>query len=346
MAAKDDTEPLPNLIDPIERHWPIGTIVKIRRIERGLVNQTFRIDTIDRQRYILRLYHPDITRDRIQKEHELLLRLDQVGFALSPRLILPDTAETWKTLAAPHSGHHHMALMTCLPGEDRFRWDAPPQSPSAALALGDALARYHQAIWGWPPNNGDPRANEALVFQRLVKGLEEEPLAVATLAHLAPTLAALDRQRWPSLRVHGDYHAANVCWSAGRTCDHICGIFDFEYADLNWRLYDVGMAGAYLATDWGPSNEGALRLNLLQAFLDGYEATLAIGSPLPPLLTGEKAALPRYLELAHLLTLEWALTPGTQRRLGATTAHRYARHARTALAWLEQNDATPFNPCT
>lgn len=341
MATNDDTEPLSNLIDPIERHWPIGTIVKIRRIKRGLVNQTFRIDTSDRQRHILRLYHPDITTDRIQKEHELLLRLDRVGFALSPRLILPDTGETWKTLTTPHSGHHHMALMTCLPGEDRFRWDAPPLRPSAAAALGDALARYHLAVWGWPPNNSDPRANETQVFQRLAKSLGEEPLAMATLAPLASAIAATDRREWPSLIVHGDYHAANVRWSA----DHICGIFDFEYADLNWRLYDVGMAGAYLATDWGPSNEGALRRNLLQAFLHGYEASLAIGSPLPPLLTGEKAALPRYLALTHLLTLEWALTPGTRKHLGATIAQRYARHARTALAWLGQNDVSSINQC-
>jgi Ser/Thr protein kinase RdoA (MazF antagonist) len=309
--------------------------VKIRRIKRGLVNQTFHIDTSDRQRHILRLYHPDITTDRIQKEHELLLGLDRVGFTLSPSLILPDTGETWKTLATPHSGHHHMALMTCLPGEDRFRWDAPPLSPSAAVGLGDALARYHSAVWGWPPNNSDPRANETQVFQRLAKSLGEEPLAMAALAPLASVLAAMDRREWPALIVHGDYHAANVRWSA----DRICGIFDFEYAGLNWRLYDVGMAGAYLATDWGPSNEGVLRRNLMQAFLHGYEATLAIGSPLPPLLTGEKAALPRYLELAHLLTLEWALTPGTQRRLGVATAHRYTRHAKKALEWLRQRDA-------
>lgn len=336
MTANEDIGPLSGLIDPIERHWPIGAITRIERIERGLVNQTFRVETHDRQRYVLRLYNPGITTDRIRNEHTLLHRLERVGFSLAPHLIAPSEPPSWKRLAPPHAGHRYMALMTHLPGEDRYTWDEPPQHPSAAKALGDTLGRYHRAIHGW--GAGDPVAGEVDVLRRLAGHLKTEPAALATLAALRTALAGLDRRNWPALVVHGDFHAANVRWSSGR----ITGLFDFEYADLNWRLYDVATAIACLAFEWDGAQAGRLQIELAQVFLDGYRGDPGqVGSP-PCLLKAELAALPRYLELAHLLTLEWALMPATRGRLGTATAHRYARHARSALAWLGHNESLPF----
>jgi homoserine kinase type II len=342
VISGKDSQSLSDLVAQVEKCWPIGSVKGSRPIKKGLVNQTFRIDTVDRQSFILRLYNPEITTDRIQKEHNLLRRLDRVGFSLAPRLIAPLEPPSWKTLDPSHAGHRHMALMTHLPGEDRYTWDSPPQHASAAKALGDALARYHQAIHGWwTEARGDPSAGEVDVLKRLTRHLKTEPLALATLEFLQSALVAGDRRNWPALVVHGDFHAANVRWSGER----ITGLFDFEYADLNWRLYDVATAIACLAFVWSSVDEGQLQTNLMQAFLDGYHGDLDQRSPLPRLLKEEMAALPRYLELAHLLTLEWALAPGTRKHLGATMAQRYARHARTALAWLGQNDASPINQC-
>jgi Ser/Thr protein kinase RdoA (MazF antagonist) len=329
-----------HLIAQLERHWPIGRVVRIQRIKRGLVNQTYNVTAKDGQHHILRLYHPEMALARIGQEHALLEHLKQVGFPLSPRLIVPKTPPTWKPVALPEEARRHMALMTHLPGEDRYTWDAPPQSAAAATALGTALARYHQAIRDWWPQPEDITAKEVDVVRRLGMTLGNEPRALASLDSLSPVLADLDRSAWPSLMVHGDFHAANVRWTEA---DRICGIFDFEYADLNWRLYDVGMAAACLATRWAgektaSENESRLNPALLNAFLGGYDSAIDPEGSLPRLLPGERAALPHYLALTHLLTLEWVLTPATRKRLGETAAQSYARHARRALAWLAKAD--------
>jgi Ser/Thr protein kinase RdoA (MazF antagonist) len=234
-----------------------------------------------------------------------------------------------------------MALMTRLPGEDRYTWDRPPQSTASAQALGATLARYHQAVWGWSPGALSAGAVERDVLRRLAVTLAHEAEARATLKALVPYLSRLDRRAWPALIVHGDYHAANVRWTGPKEKSRICGIFDFEYAELNWRLYDVGMAAACQATCWGDGPNGAggvgrLARPLLDAFITGYSGAIGADADLPPLLAEEIDALPRYLELAQLLTLEWALAPGTARRLGTATAERYARHARSALDWLRR----------
>jgi Ser/Thr protein kinase RdoA (MazF antagonist) len=330
VTSPNDAHRSSRLASQVERHWPLGKIARIRRIPRGLVNQTFRIDTGDGQRCILRLYQPEVTTARIHQEHALLRRLDDVGFALSPRLILPTKAPTWKPLAPPLQGHRYMALTTHLPGEDRYAWDQPPRQPGANRALGRVLARYHRAIFGWRGERGDAAALEAQTLRRLAATLEDDPLAAAAQERLGRALTALDRDAWPALTVHGDFHAANVRWSG----DTITGLFDFEYAGHNWRLYDVATSIASLAFPWAPSREGPMAADLMQSFLDGYKD--ALDPPLPPFQGGELAALPHYLALAQLLTLEWALAPGTRSRLSAATAARYVRHARRALAWLQQ----------
>lgn len=348
MTSLEDASFRSRLTAQIERHWPTGTIARVERIKRGLVNQTFRVDGVrvdgvradgvDRQRFILRLYNPEITRDRIRKEHDLLHWLERVGFSLAPRLVAPLEPPSWKSLVPPHAGHRHMGLMTYLPGEDRYTWDSPPQHPSAAKALGEVLSRYHRAIHRW--GKGDPVAGEVDVLRRLAGHLKAEPAALATLEALQTALTALDRRNWPALVVHGDFHAANVRWSGGR----ITGLFDFEYADLNWRLYDVATAIACLAFGWDGAQAGRLQIALAQAFLDGYRGGPGQVASLPCLLKEELAALPRYLELAHLLTLEWTLMPGTRKRLGTSSADRYAQHARNALSWLGRNETLPFSP--
>jgi Ser/Thr protein kinase RdoA (MazF antagonist) len=341
VTAYDEAQSTSWLASQIERHWSIGKITDVRRIQRGLVNQSFHIDTDSGSSWILRLYHPEITTARIRQEHRLLQRLAVVDFPLSPRLVSPDLPPSWKSLTAPIDDHRHMALMTRLPGEDRYTWDSPPQSPGSAQSLGATLARYHQAVWGWSQDATDLAKEEVAVLGRLGTTLSNSPEALAALASLTAALQKLDRGAWPTLCVHGDYHAANVRWTGTEERAQICGIFDFEYADHNWRLYDVGMATAYLSTRWGtgPDDKAAetcVNRSLLKAFLDGYDRAIGATTSLPPLLAGEIDALPHYLVLAHLLSLEWALAPGTGRRLGAVTAGRYARHARSALQWLQR----------
>jgi Ser/Thr protein kinase RdoA (MazF antagonist) len=334
-----------HLIAQVEGHWPTGKVARIELIKSGLVNQTYRVSGADGRIYILRRYHPEVPEERIRLEHALLDQLEQVGFPLSPRLVAPLVPPTWKSLALPDGALRTMALMSFLPGEDRYTWDAPPKSTAATLALGAALARYHQAIWGWWPKAAamadmNVADTEVEVLRRLGLTLCGDTLALARLGSLAPALANLHRSTWPLLMVHGDFHAANVRWAEA---DHICGIFDFEYTSPNWRLYDVGMAGACLATRWADRETGATadgRLNpaLLEAFISGYDGAIRLQSPLPRLLPTEKAALPHYLALAHLLTLEWVLAPATRRRLGDIVAQAYTRHVRRALTWLAQSD--------
>ncbi|MEJ2642025.1 MAG: phosphotransferase, partial [Desulfosarcinaceae bacterium] len=128
MTTNEEAQLSSLLLAQIERHWPIDRVVRLQRIKSGLVNLTFKATIKDGQQYVLRLYHPEIALARIRQEHALLEHLEKVGFPLSPRLIAPKAPPTWKPVALHAPPLRHMALMTHLPGEDRYTWDTPPQS--------------------------------------------------------------------------------------------------------------------------------------------------------------------------------------------------------------------------
>ena len=284
--------------DDIERllsNYDLGTLRSIRPASHGLVNETIFVET-SRGRYVVRRNQHKIGRASILLRHRLLTWLRARGFP-APRLIAARSGETALELDG-----RIFELCTFIDG-DEFN----PDRPAHLVGTGTLLARYHDAVVGFPsppPSQGPRYAPLSLhglierVMQRDVMGDLIELLSwydrrAADLQRLLPehAYAAL-----PSLLIHGDMHRDNLIFRG----DTVVALIDFDQVTIDARLVDLADALVDFAVgrppaDWYPWGvyAGPLDATSVRALLNGYTQTL-------PLSSAEREALPVLVEVVWL----------------------------------------------
>jgi homoserine kinase type II len=84
-------------------------------------------------------------------------------------------------------------------------------------------------------------------------------------------------------------------------------MFDFDWSKLDARIFDVGLAMVYFFLSWDEADNGALRLDELELFLNAYQNKLADGYGIGPLTPEEQVHLPELIAAANLYVMNWAL---------------------------------------
>ena len=104
--------------------------------------------------------------------------------------------------------------------------------------------------------------------------------------------------------VHCDYHPGNLKWMD----EQGVGLFDFDWAKLDYRLFDVAQGIAYFCTSWEGPDKGQLRLDKAAVFARGYQDEAARWAQPGPMSARELAVLPRMIANANLYILNWDIT--------------------------------------
>jgi homoserine kinase type II len=282
-------------IERLLRNYDLGALCSMRPASHGLVNETIFVET-SRGRYVVRRNQHKIGRASILLRHRLLIWLRARGFP-APRLIATRLGET-----AIELDGRIFELCTFIDG-DEFN----PDRPAHLVGVGALLARYHDAVVGFPspsPSQGPRYTTLSLhglierVMQRDVMGDLIEVLnwydrRAADLQRLLPehAYAAL-----PSLLIHGDMHRDNLIFRG----DAVAALIDFDQVTMDARLVDLADALVDFAVgsppaDWYPWGvyAGPLDATRACALLDGYTQVI-------PLSSAEHEALPVLVEVVWL----------------------------------------------
>jgi homoserine kinase type II len=90
------------------------------------------------------------------------------------------------------------------------------------------------------------------------------------------------------------------------------GIFDFDWAKIDLRLFDVCFGMVYSCCAWEDlpdgSTDGDLRLHVCELFLKGYQAKLKELGGLEPLNETELKYFPMMIEAANCYLINWCLS--------------------------------------
>ncbi|KAA6456061.1 aminoglycoside phosphotransferase family protein [Acidobacteria bacterium AB60] len=202
--------------------------------------------------------------------------------------------------------------------EQAISW-TPFQCVEHAKALGQAMARLHQAAEGFdaPPRSGHAlvagfsiyaAADPAAAFDRYVEtrpALQEYLAGSGCGAEALDLLTPFHAEMKPLLQdlapmwTHNDLHPSNVFWSSTDSDAHVTAAIDFGLCDRTNAVHDMAHAIERSIVDWlGLLNHPhepdrvAIHYDQLWALLEGYESVRRLTQP-------EAHALAPMLALCH-----------------------------------------------
>jgi len=263
-------------------------------------NVTFRVDTGDGERLVLRIHrttgtpiHPVRTRAEVAAEMAWLAELQgDLGARVPGPVATRDgslvTAVEIAGLPEPHS----CVLLRWVAG--RFR-DAS-LTPTAMAAVGRLTAQLHEHATHFAPPSGFQRweiddvspAVSAFVIDTMaeVRGPDAAALVTRALDRVREAQERLEQSPATFGLIHGDLHQENYLFDHGRA-----GAIDFDDCGFGYYLYDLAVT---LSEVGGRAHTSALRDGLLA----GYQEV----RPLPP---GLDEHLPAFLSLRELKLTLW-----------------------------------------
>jgi homoserine kinase type II len=310
----------------VKAHYELGELLYSEEIHGGYVNRSFaiRVKGNDGQvKYLIRRYNPAIAENEIRFEHALISYFKANGFDLAAGLLPSKTGGTYVKQERTIAGRMHTefwAVFEFLEGEDRYTWVDTNVAPEDMISAAEVLADLHQTGQNFRTPEGaernQPKINDFLpTFRHAYAAYSQKAgktrFDQCFLQHRDHILSVVDRalipaqdvSRMPQIPVHCDYHQGNLKYEGSR----VIGVFDFDWAKIDLRLFDVALALVYFCVCWDGPAAGSLMLDKFELFLRAYNDGCA-SKPSPGSLSRlEKAFLPSMLAAANLYVLHWTL---------------------------------------
>jgi homoserine kinase type II len=339
-------------LDAVLAHYDLGRLVKHVPDRRGTVNISFEVEVLRRGRrhtYFLRKYRPGIGKEEIRFEHELIEHVARQGTC--PIAQVHRTRQGASFLEVPGDGLQgtpgYYAVFDFLPGEDRYTWVGPRCTPVELHNAGDLLARFHAAVGTFKPTGrrvepkiaalvgviadmwaAAPSLSKGTVFDAFVaEHFDEVRQDVrSTVARLRDARVL----RLPEVVTHSDYHPGNLKFEG----DRISGLVDFDWAKVDLRAFDVGLAVWYFCASWEGGSDGSMRLEDVRAFVAAYQERLRVLHALPPLSPEEMQLLPDLIQAGNIYILYWTIRDYFGKDVDPAEYLVYLKHSLQTSRWL------------
>ncbi len=332
----------------VEEHYDIGRVTGVRELFGGFTNRSFgvRVEQDGKALEVfVRRYKSDIDLGEIRFEHRLIDHAIENGLHQVAAVIRSRGGDT---VVRPDDGERFFAVYEFLAGEDRYSWDRPDLTDAEFESAGNLLAAFHDAVRDFEPGGFRRRELPILelgprlpgMLRRQARWPDDSAVFRYFRRHIDVILRTLDRtvltpagtSGVPVIPIHCDYHPGNLKWEENTAT----GLFDFDWAKMDLRLFDVCLAMVYFCSRWNDGRDGEMRLDKMALFLGSYQRRLLEDSGLAPIGERECALLPALLAVADAYLLQWCVS-----QFAAASAPdedeylRYLRHSVRLLAWID-----------
>ncbi len=311
------------LAEVVASDYDLGEIDRVEQILGGFENLSFAVCTradAGERRHFVRKYKYGTVEREIRYEHALVRHIRGKGFDLAAEVLETrhgDTVVTREELRDGERVTRYFAVYEMLGGEDTYSWVKNRLSDAEFEEGARVLARFHYAAHDFDPGElvrEQPPIMEFLAtlpdtFRGLAARSTGTKYDAFFVARLPRILEAIERglalapelEGLPRCPVFCDYHPGNLKWRDEKAV----GLFDFDWAKLDYRLFDVAVGLVYFCSSWEGRDDGEMRLDKMRLFIDAYQDEAArLGTP-GPMGAGELAALPRMVAIAALYVVNW-----------------------------------------
>lgn len=304
--------------------YDLGELVECEKNERGFVNTAYAICMLaggEHKRYFLRRYKAGIGEEELIFEHALIEHLLKAGSPVA-RIHHARSGKSYlhRQEGAGDTTGVFYTIFDYLDGEDPFTWVDPVLTREQLVASASVLARFHLDVGGFTPlgKRAEPRILDLLpmiadtwadcptrskgtIFDRRI--VENQAEVSANIAATLATLGEPEVRALPELVIHCDYHPGNLKFSG----DQVTGVFDFDWSKVDFRLFDLGLALWYFCTSWRGGDDGSLRLDWTQTFLEAYHQTIGARGEGAAITPQEARYLPVMINAGNLYILHWTV---------------------------------------
>jgi homoserine kinase type II len=135
----------------------------------------------------------------------------------------------------------------------------------------------------------------------------------------------------PQIVIHCDYHPGNLKFEG----DRVTGLFDFDWAKVDWRAFDVALAVWYFCTSWEGASDGQVALERAGVFLRAYQDHLRQHAGLGPLSGPEAGLFASMISAANLYVLNWTIMDFCGKDVDPQEYLVYLRHSVNFAVWFE-----------
>jgi homoserine kinase type II len=303
--------------------YDLGAVDHVEQVFGGFENLSFAVWADDggaKKRYFVRKYKYGTAEREIRYEHALVRHVRDKGFLLAAEVFgtrSGDTVVTREELLDGQPVARFFAVYEMLSGENKYTWVKNRCTDAEFEDAGRVLALFHYAAHDFEPGDLVREQPPIMDFLATLPGtfrdLSKKPAGAKFgayfLAELPGILAAIDRglalapelEGLPRCPVFCDYHPGNHKWVDERSV----GLFDFDWAKLDYRLFDVAVGLVYFCSSWEGPDDGDIRLDKVDVFVRAYQAEAAHHDTPGPLTQAELAALPRMMAIAAMYVVNW-----------------------------------------
>jgi len=342
----------------LEGHYDLGELIHLEEILGGYCNKSYGLTAARggaSRKFLLRGYNPRIVESEIRFEHALIKHLRRNGFDLAAEVIACRDGGS-HVKGPPSGGDHHIgfwALFAYLEGKDKYSWTQTDLNPKEFASCAGILAQLHHAGHGFVRPPGADRAQPGIMaFMPTFKPTYDEFLLRAAgrrcdrlfNAHLNRIRAVIDQccaagkhfKGMPEMPIHCDYHPGNLKYRDNRGV----GLFDFDWAKIDYRLFDLALALVYFCGVWRGPSAGSLDPDKLALFLKNYGDGCRHRAGITPLTEQEKSGLPKMMAAANLYVLHWGLMDFYGGHVPDDDEYYvYIRHNIGLMEWIESHSA-------
>jgi len=307
----------------VTSEYDLGEVLRVEQIFGGTENLSFGVVTGtadgEHRHFVCKYKYGTVERE-IRYEHALVRHIREKGFELPARVFETrrgDTVVEREELLDGQRVARFFAVYEMLGGENTYTWTENRCTDAEYEDAARILARFHEAASDFEPGGLYREQPPIMDYLATMPGTFSGYAASGTgtrydqylIDRLPGILAAIERgltlapelEGLPRCPTFCDYHPGNLKWRDERGV----GLFDFDWAKLDYRVFDVAIGIVYFCTSWEGEDDGELRLGKADIFLRAYQDEVSRTAAPGPLTAAELAVLPRMLAIAALYVVSW-----------------------------------------
>lgn len=356
----------------VEENYDIGTVEEVYQIFGGYINMTFGIYTKkdgERQTWLFRKYKQGKELDSLLFEHRMLTHAKENGFTYgaTPQYTRDNKTFHETTIQIGDKEEPFLfAVFNYIGGERRYdwipNWAQDGLQDATILSAARCMAEFHSAGIDFDPQglHGDNimDSEDILVNDLIAKYPETLKRYRATYEKAEldnpfielfdttyerysrlcreNTIPADDYQEMLVCPCHCDFHPGNFKYYEDGT---VSGSFDYDMAKFDSRLFEIGFGMHYCFASWKLANDGEMKLDRVEKFINAYNKECIDIGVIPPLNATEKKYLFEVMIQGTIYDYCWCTAAVYyDTTLDPFEYLYYSQHFVRCLDWLEAHE--------